>query len=86
MKNLSPRKELELLHQITDIISSTIELNGLLNKISKLIVDVVGADSCLIYLYNDQKETLFLSASHNPYDGVLGKIKLPPLANVVYDR
>src|SRR3989338_139259 len=76
IKSLSAKKELDLLHRITNILSSTIELPELLHKISKMIVDVLGSNSCLIFLYDDQKEYLVLSGAHNPHSETLGKIKM----------
>ncbi len=76
MKSLSPKKELDLLHRITDVISSTLDLSELLNKISNLIVSLSGANSCLIYLYDDLKESLILSGAQDSPLGALGKIKL----------
>src|SRR5437773_1224098 len=76
MKSLSPKVELDLLHRITHIISSTIELPELLKQICKMIVEVLGSDSCLIYLYDEQEHSLVLSESHNPHPGAVGNVKL----------
>ncbi|MBI2916116.1 MAG: GAF domain-containing protein [Elusimicrobia bacterium] len=76
MKNLSTKKELDLLHKITHILSNTIELPDLLHQIARLIVSVMETDSCLIYLYDDHKEVLILSGSHNPHSESIGKIKM----------
>lgn len=73
---LSAKKELELLHRITNIISSTIDLKELLKQISRMIVDVLESDSCLIYLYDEDKSALVLSGSQNPHPGALGKVQL----------
>lgn len=76
MKNLSPQKELALLHKITHILSSTIDLSDLLRQICKMIVGVLKSDSCLIYLYDEGRQSLILSGAHNPHPGALGKVHL----------
>ena len=76
MKKLSPKDELDLLHRITHVISSTIELSELLKEICKMVVDVLGSKSCLIYLYDEQDHSLVLSGSHNPHPGAVGKVKM----------
>ena len=76
MKTVSPKKELQLLHRIVHILSSTIELSKLLHEITELIVDFLGSDSCIIYLYDETKQYLILSGSHNPHPGALGRIKI----------
>src|SRR3989338_3444051 len=76
MKKLSPKDELDLLHRITHVISSTIELSELLKEICKMVVDVLGSESCLIYLYDEQDHSLVLSGSHNPHPGAVGKVKM----------
>jgi signal transduction protein with GAF and PtsI domain len=76
MKTLSPKKELDLLHRLINVISSTADLEDLLHQICKLIVDVLGGDSCLIYLYDEHRQALVLSGAHNAHAQTLGKIKL----------
>jgi len=76
VKSLKPQQELKLLHQITHTISGTIDLGELLRGICKLIVGVLGSDSCLIYLYDEKEDSLLLSGSYNPHPGALGRVKM----------
>lgn len=78
MTKLSTKKELELLHQITHIVSSTIDLTELLTQISKMIVSELKGNSCLIYVYDENGGSLVLSGSHNAHNGALGRVRLKP--------
>jgi signal transduction protein with GAF and PtsI domain len=76
MKSLSPKTELEVFHRIVNIMSSPVDLSSLLRQISKMIVDVLGGDSCLIYLYDEHKQALVLSGAQSPHPGTMGKVML----------
>lgn len=76
MKIRTAKEELELLHRIIHIISSTIDLSELLKAISKMMVEVLKSDSCLIYLYDEHEHSLVLSGAHNPHPAALGKVKM----------
>jgi len=70
------KKQLEILQEVADTISSSLELDEVLNHIVDIASDITGADSCLIYLYDSEKEELVLRASKKPHPKILGKIKL----------
>ncbi len=76
MKSLTPKTELALLHRIIHIISSTIDAPALLRQIAEMIADVLGSDSCLIYLHDERNHTLILSGAKDPHLGAVGKIQL----------
>ena len=76
MKRLSPKQELDLLHQITHIISCATDLPELLKSICKMVAGVLGSDSCLIYLYEEKENSLVLSGAQNAHAGALGKVKM----------
>ena len=61
IKNL--RKELEILRDTAQLISSSIEINEVLSKITALAAGLTKADSCLIYLYDKKSGELVLRAS-----------------------
>lgn len=67
--------QLKILKEVASIISS-LELDEVLERIVEIAINITEADSCLIYLYDAQKEELVLRASKNPHPKVLGKIKL----------
>lgn len=76
MKSITTKKELEILHRIADILADTIDLPDLLGRICRLINQELGSDACLIYLYNELKNSLVLSGSHNPRLESVGKVQM----------
>lgn len=73
---LEKTKELELLHRITESISSNLDLKIVLREIVALVVEMTGADACLIYLLNEPKDELVLQASKIPHPKLIGQISL----------
>ena len=63
-------QELAILHQVAQHISSNLELNDLLSHIVEMVINVTGADSCFIYLYDGQNDRLSLKAA-NAGSGIL---------------
>lgn len=54
----------------------THEIDKLLQEIVSLSSEIAQADSCLIYLFDQEKKTLVLRASRNPHPKLLQKISL----------
>jgi signal transduction protein with GAF and PtsI domain len=73
---MSPSEELDLLHKITHIIGSTLELQTVLQEVVTLVVDLTKADACFIYLHEPAKGSLVLSASKTPHPGEIGILSL----------
>jgi signal transduction protein with GAF and PtsI domain len=69
-------QELKILHEVAKDISSNVELDELLHRIVEMIMRFIVVDSCLIYLYDQQNDELILTASNNPQNTLLGRIKL----------
>src|SRR5216117_2273850 len=69
-------QELRILHQISQFISSTLDLDQVLRQIVDLVIDVTRGDACLIYLLDEQVENLVLRASKNPHPKLIGKIAM----------
>src|SRR5206468_10515544 len=67
-------QELRILHQISQSISSTLELDQVLRQIIDLVIDVTHGDSCLVYLLDETGDNLVLRASKNPHPRLIGKI------------
>jgi len=67
-------QELKILHQISQSISCSLDLDQVLHKIIDLVVDVTNGDSCLLYLLDEPGENLVLRASKNPHPRLIGKI------------
>jgi signal transduction protein with GAF and PtsI domain len=67
-------QELRILHQISQSISATLDLDQVLSQIIDLVVDVTRGDSCLLYLLDETGENLVLRASKNPHPRLIGRI------------
>ena len=78
-------QELRILHQISQSISSTLDLDQVLRQIIDLVVDVTHGDSCLVYLLDETGENLVLRASKNPHPRLIGKIENPTKRDLVID-
>jgi signal transduction protein with GAF and PtsI domain len=69
-------QELKILHQISTTISSTLDLDEVLQQIIDLVIDVTRGDSCLLYLLDETEEFLILRASKNPHPRLIGRISV----------
>lgn len=69
-------REVEVLHKISDSISSTLDLEAILTHIVEIVTDVTKAEACLLYLLSDTREELILRASKNPHPKLIGRITI----------
>jgi signal transduction protein with GAF and PtsI domain len=67
-------QELRILHEISQSISCSLDLDQVLRQIIDLVVDVTKGDSCLLYLLDENGDFLVLRASKNPHPRLIGKI------------
>jgi len=67
-------QELRILHEISQSISATLDLDQVLRQIIDLVIDVTHGDSCLLYLLDETGDNLVLHASKNPHPRLIGKI------------
>src|SRR3989338_2663749 len=74
--NISQTEELKILRKITDITSSELDLQWILNEVVKIVTEMIRADSVFIYLFNEQKDILVLMASKTPHKHELGQVTL----------
>ena len=74
--HIAQSEETKILRKIVDIISSDLDLKGILNEVVKIVTEMLSADSVFIYLFDDKKENLVLMASKTPHKKELGKIVL----------
>src|SRR5262245_50866976 len=74
--SLTPSEEIALLHKITDIIGSTLELETMLREIVSLVSGLTKADACFLYLHEPARKSLVLSASKTPHPGEIGVLRL----------
>lgn len=73
---LDTSEELDLLHKITHIIGSTLDLKTMLQEIVGLVSGLTRADACFVYLHEPAQDSLVLSASKTPHPGEIGQIRL----------
>jgi len=69
-------QELRILHQISQSISCTLDLDRVVRQIVDLVVDVTEGDSCLLYLLDETQDTLVLRASKIPHPHLIGRVAL----------
>lgn len=67
-------QKLVILQQIIETISYNLDLNDVLMRIVEIVSKATKADSCFLYLINNQD--LVLRASKNPHPKDIGRIKL----------
>lgn len=69
-------REVDVLHRISESISSTLDLEAVLKHIVEIVSEVTKADACLLYLLSDSREELILRASKNPHPKLIGRITI----------
>ena len=69
-------QELKILHEVAKDISDNLDLSELLHRIVDTVTAFVKADSCLVYLYDEDHDELVLSASSDPKAESVGSISL----------
>src|SRR5208283_2065023 len=57
------RSQVELLHQISNIVSSNLGLERMLQELIGMAVNVTGCDACLVYLVDHASHEIVLRAS-----------------------
>jgi GAF domain-containing protein len=65
-----------LLHQISNIVSSNLALERMLEELVRLAVDVTGCDACLVYLADHATGEIVLRASQLPHASEIGSIRM----------
>ena len=68
--------QVELLHQISNIVSSNASLEQMLQELIGLTVDVTGCDACLVYLVDHATHEIVLRASQLPHTAEIGRIRM----------
>ncbi len=69
-------REVQILHRISESISSSLEQTTVLKQIVEVVVEVTKADACLLYLISEDKDELILRASKNPHPRLIGRISI----------
>lgn len=73
MGSMTP--QVDLLHQTSKIVSSSLTLDDMLPELVQLVVEVTGCDACLVYLAEPGGEVV-LRASQLPHTAEIGKIRI----------
>ncbi len=69
-------REVEVLYRISQSISGTLDLESVLKHIVDVVVTVMKADSCLLYLVSANRDELVLRSSKNPHPRLIGRVSL----------
>jgi signal transduction histidine kinase len=72
-----PERENALLVGIIEAISSGPALEPLADRVAVLIVEATGADVCFVHVLDDGGGALTLTGATPPFEGCVGKIRLP---------
>src|SRR5258708_3179035 len=70
------KSQVELLHQISNIVSSNLTLEKMLQELVSLAVEVTSCDACLVYLVDRTRKEVVLRASQLPHTKEIGHVKL----------
>src|ERR1035437_257548 len=70
------KNQVELLHQISNIVSSSLSLERMLQELVGMAVNVTGCDACLVYLVDHASNQIVLRASQLPHAPEIGKIRM----------
>src|SRR5262245_40668204 len=73
---LDSGRQLELLHRISGIVSSSLMLEKMLEELVALVVSVTVCDACLVYLVDELESEIVLCASQLPHAKEIGKIRM----------
>ncbi len=68
--------QVALLHQISSLVSSDLELEDMLQELITLAMDTTHCDACLVYLVDSSTNEIVLRASQLPHDAEIGKIRM----------
>ena len=68
--------QVAILHRISNIVSSDLTLDAMLQELVGLTLQVTACDACLVYLVDHPTGEIVLSASQLPHDAEIGKIRL----------
>lgn len=73
---LDSGRQLELLHRISGIVSSSLTLEKMLEELVGLVVSVTVCDACLVYLVDEPAGEIVLCASQLPHAKEIGEIRM----------
>src|SRR5438445_32015 len=71
-----PGSQIAILHRISNIVSSDLTLDRMLQELVGLTLQVTACDACLVYLMDQASGEIVLRASQLPHDAEIGRIRL----------
>lgn len=74
--NEDVRSQLGILHRTSEIVSSGMALDAMLNEMVVIAVEVTRCDACLVYLLDLASGDLILRASQLPHPAEIGAVRL----------
>ena len=63
----APMSQVDLLHRVSEIVSSELSLDEVLGEVLGLTLQVTSCDACLVYLIEKDTEEVVLRASQVPH-------------------
>jgi hypothetical protein len=72
-------QELQALGEVSQALSSTLDLETVLSTIASRASQLAGTDSCTVYEYDEQTEALVFRATHNLADEVVAVMQRTPI-------
>ncbi len=76
MVTSAAKSQVEFLHQISNIVSSNLSLEKMLQELIGLAVEVTNCDACLVYLVDHATNEIVLRASQLPHTAEIGNIRM----------
>jgi GAF domain-containing protein len=70
------KSQVEILHQISNIVSSNLTLEKMLQELVGLAFEVTSCDACLVYLVDHSTNEIVLRASQLPHAAEIGNIRM----------
>ncbi len=70
------KSQVEILHQISNIVSSNLTLEKMLQELVGLAFEVTACDACLVYLVDHASNEIVLRASQLPHTAEIGNIRM----------
>jgi two-component system, NarL family, sensor kinase len=71
-----PRAENELLRRIIATFSAGLDLDGVVRRLARLMIEVTAADVCFVHVLDEDGHRLILAGGTPPFDELAGTIEL----------
>jgi two-component system, NarL family, sensor kinase len=71
-----PEREAQLLSRVIDTISAGLDLDRMLQGVTRLVTETAGTDVCFVHLLDERGTRLQLRGATPPFDDLVGKIEL----------